>query len=54
MMECLECAAPITAPEDAMKGEILACTECGIEMEITALTPITLGMAPEIEEDWGE
>ena len=27
---------------------------CGAELEITALEPITLALAPQEEEDWGE
>ena len=31
-----------------------AAVELLAELEVTALEPLTLAMAPEIEEDWGE
>lgn len=51
--ECPECAAQIelTNPE---KGEIVECPECGTELEVTSTEPVTLEVAPEEEEDWGE
>ena len=30
------------------------CPGCGAELEITALEPLTLALAPQEEEDWGE
>jgi alpha-aminoadipate carrier protein LysW len=50
---CPECHATIDAAPE-FTGEIVDCTECGCELEVTALSPITLTLAPEIEEDWGE
>jgi alpha-aminoadipate carrier protein LysW len=35
-------------------GEILPCGECLAELEVTLLEPLTLALAPEVEEDWGE
>jgi alpha-aminoadipate carrier protein LysW len=51
--ECPECAATITlaSPE---RGEIVECPECGAELEVTSTEPLTLALAPEEEEDWGE
>ena len=37
-----------------MENELLSCAECGTELEIMRLDPIELGLAPEVEEDWGE
>lgn len=51
---CPECAAEVDIPADAMENELVACSECGIELEIMGLGPITLELAPEVEEDWGE
>jgi len=51
---CPECAASIGLPGDVMQSEILQCEDCGIELEVTALDPIVLALAPEEEEDWGE
>jgi alpha-aminoadipate carrier protein LysW len=51
---CLECGADMELPEDAIIGELLVCEECDSEFEVTALSPLTIEMAPEVEEDWGE
>jgi len=40
--------------EDVIKGEIIECPECGVELEVVELDPLTLNLAPEEEEDWGE
>jgi alpha-aminoadipate carrier protein LysW len=53
-MECLECAAELDLASDLEVGEILACPECGVELEVMSLDPVTLDFAPEVEEDWGE
>ena len=52
--ECLECAAEITIPDDVMQNEIIACPECGTDLEVIQLNPLELDYAPEVEEDWGE
>lgn len=51
--ECPECAAAI-AVDAAVKGEILRCPECGADLEVTAIDPAVLALAPQEEEDWGE
>ena len=50
---CPECAAEIKL-DDVMEGEIVDCQDCGVELEIVGLEPLTLDLAPEEEEDWGE
>jgi alpha-aminoadipate/glutamate carrier protein LysW len=52
--ECPSCAAPCDLEDDVMEGEIIQCAECGVELEVTSLDPVTLELAPEEEEDWGE
>ena len=52
--ECVECGAVIEVPEDVMQGEILACAECGVGLEVIALEPLALDVAPLEMEDWGE
>ena len=52
--ECLECGANVQVTDDVMLGEVLECFDCGAELEITGLNPLTIELAPEIEEDWGE
>ena len=51
--QCPECFDQVTLT-DVMQNEITQCPGCGAELEITALTPLTLTLAPQEEEDWGE
>jgi alpha-aminoadipate carrier protein LysW len=44
----------VTVGVDAVKGEIVACPDCGAELEVTETSPVALALAPEAEEDWGE
>ncbi len=54
IVECPECAAEVELPDDVVEGEIVQCPECDVELEVTSLTPLTVDLAPEEEEDWGE
>ncbi|NLF01281.1 MAG: lysine biosynthesis protein LysW [Anaerolineales bacterium] len=54
MAECPECAAELDLAPDTEEGEIVVCPDCGVELEVLSVEPITLGLAPEVEEDWGE
>lgn len=51
---CVECAAAIEVEDSVMQGEILQCPDCGVELEVISLNPLTVELAPEVEEDWGE
>ncbi len=51
---CPECDGDVPIPGDAMENELLACPDCGAELEIISLNPVQLDLAPEVEEDWGE
>ncbi|MFT6829965.1 MAG: alpha-aminoadipate carrier protein LysW [Planctomycetota bacterium] len=51
---CPVCEASVCPPVDAMAGEILACDDCGTELELSNLDPMTLIEAPDVAEDWGE
>ncbi|MFZ4575826.1 MAG: lysine biosynthesis protein LysW [Phycisphaerales bacterium] len=51
---CPECAADITFPRRPLAGEVCRCGECSAELEVTSTAPITLALAPEVREDWGE
>lgn len=53
-IECVECGDGVQVADDAMLGEVLECFECGAELEIVNLDPLTVELAPEVEEDWGE
>ena len=54
--KCPECDGDIDVPDDALDGEILSCSDCGEEFEVS------LGKNKEKElkrmmaerEDWGE
>ena len=54
MNECVECGAVVQIPEDVMENEILQCLDCGAELEVITIDPLSLALAPEVEEDWGE
>ncbi len=50
---CPECDAQISV-EDVIVGEILVCPDCGVELEVINLNPLTIDIAPMEVEDWGE
>jgi len=52
--QCPECAAELELAADTEVGEIVICPDCGVELEVLSLDPLELGLAPEVEEDWGE
>ena len=54
LLACPVCGAEVQPPADVMQGEILPCDDCGAELEVTSLDPLTLAEAPEVAEDWGE
>lgn len=54
MAECPECAVSIELRTGMELGELLVCPDCGVELEVVSLDPITLALAPEEKEDWGE
>ena len=51
---CTECGYELTIPVDTVKGEILQCSDCGVDLEVLSLESLEIGLAPEEEEDWGE
>jgi len=53
---CLECAATISVPGDAIVGEIVSCKDCGSEYEVSEIKGgiAMLKPADQVEEDWGE
>ena len=50
---CPECDAELEL-DDVMEGEIVVCSDCGVDLEVVSLEPLTLQLAPMEEEDWGE
>lgn len=51
---CPECEEPVGLADPARLNEIVECAGCRSELEIVALNPTVLALAPEVEEDWGE
>jgi alpha-aminoadipate carrier protein LysW len=51
---CPECEGPVNLDEPVRLSEIAECPACLSELEVVALDPLELALAPEIEEDWGE
>lgn len=53
-IECPVCDAKISLDNDTLSGELIECHECGSELEVASLEPISLQVAPQTEEDWGQ
>ena len=54
MSACPECGRVLELGPDVMAHEIVVCPDCGIELEVVSVDPITIELAPQEEEDWGE
>ncbi len=50
---CSECDAEISL-DNVVQGEIIVCSDCGVDLEVISLDPPQLALAPMEEEDWGE
>ncbi len=50
---CPECDATLTLA-DVVVGEIVVCPDCGVDLEVISLDPVTVEVAPMEQEDWGE
>jgi alpha-aminoadipate carrier protein LysW len=53
MATCPECGGAVPV-DQVERGEIVPCPDCGAELEVRELSPLTLTLAPEVQEDWGE
>ena len=51
---CPECEGTVRFDRPPLSGQVARCSDCGVELEVTATSPLTLALAPEVEEDWGE
>lgn len=51
---CPECHAELDKSDDLEQGEVIVCTDCGIDLEVVSLKPLKVQLAPKVEEDWGE
>jgi len=50
---CPECDAELSL-DGVIEGEIVVCSDCGVDLEVISVNPLTLELAPMEEEDWGE
>ena len=53
-VKCCVCDADVKVAGDAMVGELITCADCGTELEVVSISPVTLQEAPLVQEDWGE
>jgi alpha-aminoadipate/glutamate carrier protein LysW len=53
MVNCIECGANVNL-NNPTQGEILECGDCGVELEVRTINPVSLQAAPQEQEDWGE
>ena len=51
---CPECEAEITLDDGTESGEIIVCSDCGVDLEVTSVDPAAVQLAPMEQEDWGE
>ena len=54
MVECSVCGANLKISNDVEVGELVTCDECGCDLEVTSVDPVTITEAPQADEDWGE
>lgn len=54
MAKCPVCETEVEVGENVTAGELVNCSQCGTELEVASLDPVTLKEAPQEEEDWGE
>lgn len=52
--ECPECGGRVEFARAPLNGEVVRCAECALELEVTSTQPLSVVLAPEVEEDWGE
>lgn len=51
---CPECESTVEMAPPVHQNEIVECVGCRSELEVIAVEPLVLALAPEVEEDWGE
>ena len=54
MVICPECLVQLKLLPDSIIGELLECQDCGVELYIASDDPITVAIAPAVDEDWGQ
>ncbi len=50
---CPECDATLDLA-NVVQGEIVVCPDCGVDLEVVSLQPLSVALAPMEQEDWGE
>ncbi len=50
MVKCPECGEIVELIDGMETGEIIECGNCGVELEITSLTPVKLEIFEEEEK----
>ncbi|GGJ51094.1 lysine biosynthesis protein LysW [Deinococcus roseus] len=51
--ECPDCGSVLDL-NGFETGELITCSDCALELEVTHINPPKLAVAPQIEEDFGE
>lgn len=51
---CPQCDGSVALAESVRPSEIVECSHCSAELEVLTTDPLMLGIAPPVEEDWGE
>lgn len=51
---CPECEGAIRLDRAPLRGQVVRCTDCGVELEVISTEPLALELAPQVQEDWGE
>lgn len=51
---CPGCDGPVIFNRRPIAGEVCRCATCSAEVEVVVVSPLTLELAPEVREDWGE
>lgn len=54
VLTCPVCEDAVQIGDSARLNEIIECAGCRSDLEIVAMNPVVLALAPEVEEDWGE
>ncbi len=48
---CPECSEDVFVDAESEQGDVIACDECGTELEIVGLDPIELDISPDKDTD---
>ena len=51
---CPECDGAVAFSRVPLIGEVARCPDCNAELEVRSVQPLSLELAPPVEEDWGE